>query len=146
MPASIAWVANLASYAPVTLPWPYPVRRVFWANGSAVTGNRSFGIYSADGTRIYDTGAVVGSGASLLQYTDVTDFWLVPGAYYFAYSNAGTTNQAWGLTTATAPMLRAAGVLQQATAQPLPATMTGATVTNAVYPLCGVTRTNTGFA
>lgn len=142
---AFTWVANLAVYVPVLIPWPYTVRRVFWINGSTITSsNADFGIYTAEGTKIYSTGSTAMSGASAPQFVTPTEFTLSPGAYYFAWACNNTTSRAYGSTTA-ANTLRMAGVLQQASAFALPATMTGASVSNAVYPLCGITRTTSGF-
>jgi hypothetical protein len=147
---SITWpVANTAFYMPVVLPWAFPVRRVFWANGSSVTStNMDFGIYTAEGTRLYSTGSTAASGVSAVQYvTPGTDLLLSPGTYYFALADSTTTANRGGMgaTTATVLVLRKLGVLQQATALALPANMTGAAVTNSCLPFCGVTRTTTGF-
>jgi hypothetical protein len=149
-PVSLTWpVANTAFYVPVWLQWPYNVERVFWINGSSVTSaNTDFGIYNSDGTRIYSTGSTAQSGVSALQYTTPSpDFILSPGRYYFALANSsitanrGTTGSLAGSTA----RLRLSGILQEASALPLPATMTPAAVANVCMPLCGVTRTTTGF-
>lgn len=148
--ASITWpVADTAFYVPVWFPWPYPVRRVFWVNGSSVTTtNMDFGIYTASGTRIYSTGSTAAVGASAVQYVTPTEFLLSPGRYYFALADSSITANRGGqgtTTLVTVSQLRRAGVLQEATALPLPATMTGIAVANACFPICGVTRTTTGF-
>jgi hypothetical protein len=149
--ASITWPsANQATYIPMWLPWPYLVNRVFWANGSSVTTvNVDFGIYSAaDGTLIYSTGSVARSGASASQYVTPTAFVLPPGMYYFGHSCSSTTANRGGVgatTAGTVGRLALAGILQQASALPLPATMSPVTVANVILPLCGVTRTASGF-
>lgn len=147
--ASITWpVANTAFYVPVWLPWTYPVRRVFWINGTSVTStNMDFGIYSADGERIYSTGSTAASGTSATQYVDVTDFTLGPGRYYFALADSsGTANRGGqGSTAFTVARVRMSGVLQEASALPLPASMTPSAVANSCTPACGITRTASGF-
>lgn len=146
--ASITWpVANTAFYVPVALPCPYPVKRVFWINGSTASLNMDFGIYTADGTLIYSTGSTAASGTSAPQYVTPTEFLLAPGRYYFGLACSNTTANAGGQgnTSQTVGRLRLAGVLQQATALPLPATMTPAAVANSCLPICGVTRTASGF-
>jgi hypothetical protein len=60
-PAARTWVANLVSYCPIGLARPYPVQRVFWVNGSTIGSNVDFGIYTADGRRIYNTGSTARS-------------------------------------------------------------------------------------
>ena len=149
--SALTWpVANTAFYVPIFLPWFYPVRRVFWVNGSSVTSvSMDFGIYTADGTRLYSTGSTAEAGALAPQYTTPgTSLLLSPGAYYFALSCTSTTagRGGQGSTGATVPRLRLAGLFQQASVATLPATMTGAAVANACVPLCGITRTASGFA
>lgn len=145
--SSQAWRnANEAIYIPFYLPWPYPVNRVFWGNGSVVaSSNWDFGVYTQDGTRIYSTTSTAASGASVLQYVSPTPFILAPGRYYMALVNNGTTNRSWGNAASSAALLRIGGVLQQASALPLPATATFALNTATVYPLFGFTRTASGF-
>ncbi len=143
---SVTWTANTAIYVPVSIPWAYPVNRVFWINGSVVTtSNADFGIYSPGGTRIYSTGSTTQSGASSVQYvTPSSPFILPAGVYYFAWTSSGTTNRAFGLACS-AVNGRQCGLVQQATALPLPATATFATYANIGVPTIGITRTTSGF-
>lgn len=143
-------VANQATYMPVTIPFFYPVNRVFWVNGTSVTStNRAFGIYTQDGTLIYATASTAAVGASVTQYvTPASPFILAPGGYYFAMvSDTTTANRGGAGNTATLTVQQRAlcGILQEGSALPLPATMTPVTVANAYHPLCGITRTITGF-
>ena len=146
--SALTWTANKAIYIPFYLPWEYPVRRVFWANGTSVAStSMDFGIYNADGTKIYSTGSTGASGTSVLQYVTPTEFTLSAGRYYMAYA-CSTSTAARGGTGASALNLarqQLAGILEQATALPLPATMTPVTLVLVVHPLCGFTRTLTGF-
>jgi len=146
---SLTWVANKAIYIPFQIPWPYPVRRVFWGNGSAVTAtNRDFGIYSADGTQIYHTGSTAASGVSVLQYVTPTEFLLAPGRYFMAIASDTSTASRGGAGTSASTniaKMAMAGLLEQSTAFPLPATMTPVTMVLTVFPLCGITQTASGF-
>ena len=136
---------NQARYYPMSLPWPYLVNRVFWANGSSVTGNRCFAIYTRDYKQIYTTGSVAASGGTALQYVTPTPFLLQPGDYYFGFNNSGTTNTVWGKTVS-AESQRYAGILQQAVgATALPDPMVPAAATVASINICGVTWTDSGF-
>src|SRR6185295_9653455 len=139
-PASITWTANQAIYMPVTLPWPYPVNRVFWVNGSVVTtSNCDFGIYSQSGARLYSTTSTAQSGTNVPQFvTPTTPFTLPAGRYYFAWVSDNTTNRGFG-NLSTVAFQAMSGLLTQATALPLPATETFATVTNVGQVLCGIT-------
>lgn len=136
---TLTWVANLAMYMPFELPWDYQVKRVFWCNGATTTSNGDLGVYTLTGQRLMSTGSIARSGADTLQFTTV-DWVIEAGSYYLGVACAGTTTSLRGATVLTAPMLRATGVLQQATALPLPATATFAAATNALYPLAGFTR------
>ncbi len=145
-PGSLALTANQATYIPFSIPWPYPVNRVFWCNGSSTTGNTDFGIYTPGGFRIYSTGSTAGSGTTVPQYvTPGTPFVLPAGQYYFAFSSAGTTNRAIGIIPGTNLNAAMAGFLAQATAFPLPSTATFATAASTARVLCGITRTASGF-
>jgi len=138
--------ANLAYYYPFWLPCQYTVRRVFWGNGSTVTGNKDFGIYTADGTLLYSTGSTGESGASAIQYVTPTAFVLSPGRYYMAVSCSATTNHGWILPGSSLARTALAGGLVQASALPLPATATFATMSgNSGILLCGITQTASGF-
>lgn len=149
--ASQTWpVANTAFYVPFWLPFPYPVKRIFWVNSSSVTSaNIDVGIYTIDGIRLYSTGSIAMASASLPQYvTPSPELYLTPGRYYMGVSCSSITANrgCQGSIAPTVPKLRMAGLLQEASALPLPATMTGVAVANAMYPLCGITRTASGFA
>jgi hypothetical protein len=144
--ASITWVANYACFVPVSIPWDYPVNRVFWVNGSVVGGNANFGIFDRAGKRIYAVGSTVTSGASIPQFTTPgTPFVLPAGEYFFAYAASGTTNVVAGSTSYTVEQLKMAGVLCQASDLALTDPATFATSSSALFPYCGVTRTGTGF-
>jgi hypothetical protein len=145
-PGAIVWTANQAVYMPIAIPWSYPVRRVWWVNGSTVTStNVDFGIYSLGGKKIFSTGSTTQVGASLPQYvTPATPFVLAAGSYYFAWVCDNTTARGWGLAPASAGSL--CGCQSQATALPLPASASFVRYVSASgVELCGVTRTASGF-
>lgn len=137
---------NHARYYPMSLPWDYLVNRVFWCNGSSVSGNRCFAIYTKDYKRVYTTGSVAASGGTAPQYvTPGSPFLLTAGDYYFGFNCSATTNAVWGKTVAADPQ-RFAGILQEnvgATALPNP--MTPATASVASVAICGVTWTPSGW-
>lgn len=140
--AVIAMVANRAIYTPMWLPWHYPVRRVYWVNGTTASSNMDFGIYTADGERLYSTGSTAQSGTSVAQYvTPSSPLLLTPGLYYFALACNGTTSRAFGAGSLTLTLSRTSGILQEDTALPLPAAMTPAAIATGIIPLCGVTLT-----
>ena len=146
---SLTWpTANKAIYMPFAIPFYYPVRRVFWMNGSSVTStNIDFGIYNYDGTKLYSTGSTAASGVSALQFVTPTEFLLAPGKYFFALSDSSiTANRGCsGVTGSTARATRMSGYLEEASALPLPAAMTGVASTFTIIPFCGITLTASGF-
>lgn len=141
-PAILTWVANKAVYVPMSLKAPYVVRRAFWFPGSTITTtNADFGIYAADGTRIYSTGSVAIGTALVPTFTTLATPLVLPaGLYYFAWACNNTASRGYGATV-TAISQRLSGVLAEAAAFPLPATMTPVAQADALYPLVGVTRT-----
>lgn len=146
-PGAFTWTANQAAYIPVSIPWQYPVARVFWVNGSSATGNADFGIYTVSGKRIYSTGSTGQSGATTAQYvTPGTPFILDAGSYLFALAFSGTTSVAYGgLTPPSAIQLAGMGCLSQTSAFALPASATFATFAASGFVVCGITRTASGF-
>jgi hypothetical protein len=147
-PVSANWTSSdHARYYPMSIPFPYPVRRVFWANGSSGSGNRCFAIYTKDYQQIYTTGSVATSGGTALQYvTPSTLFTLQPGDYYFGFNSSTTTNGVWGKAVDAIDQ-RFAGILQQAVgATALPNPMVPAAASVATVNICGVTWTESGFA
>lgn len=146
-PVAFTWVANSAVYIPMSVPWPYPVNRVWWVNGSTIGNNVDFGIYTPSGNKIFSTGSTAQSGTSVPQFvTPGTPFLLDPGNYYFAYACSGTTSTAFGTALSTAGQSAMCGLYSQATALPLPASATFASMGVALaVPLCGITRTPSGF-
>ncbi len=146
--AATTWVSGLACYQPFAIPWPYPVKRVFWFNGSTITStNAELAIYNCDGVELYTTGATAMVGASARQFvTPTVPFVLAPGAYYWGWTCDNTTNRAWAQTITSAATGRMIGLLQQSSASPLPATMTPvawAQTFGGVY--VGMTRYSAGF-
>ena len=106
-----------------------------------------FGIYSSDGTQLWAAGSTAQSGASVLQYVTLgTELLLRPGEYYLALANNGTTNRVTGTALITATLGRLLGLYQQASAFALPASATFAQWNSAVWPVCGLTRTSSGFS
>lgn len=145
IPASTNWTANAAIYIPMFLPFPYVVRRVFHGVGSAASGHSDIGIYTKSGTRLFSIGSFNNAGASSLQHNTVSpEYLLQPGRYWFAYSNDGTTNQVFGVATQSNPG-RMAGLRQESSAFPLPATATFAQYAGIFVPLVGLTNTDSGF-
>lgn len=143
--AGITWVANLAVYIPIIVPTEFLVRRLFVIQGtSASAANQDVGLYSEDGVRLASSGSTAKSG-STIQYTTLgTPLLLTPGRYYLAYANDTNNTLAVRAPTAAAVIQdagRLAGVLEEASAFPLPAAMTPVALAHQFYPYVGMTST-----
>jgi hypothetical protein len=136
--------ANLAILIPLALPFAYTVRRAFWVNAGAVAGNVDCGIYDANFSRVASTGAVAQAGLNTVQYgTLVTT--LQPGSYYLALTLSANTGGFFGSTSMGPVGMGAAGCVQMAAANPLPATITPVIIANNLWSYFGITRTSSGF-
>lgn len=145
-PGVVTWATNTTVYVPLSIPWPYTVRRWWWHNGSTLTNSfASVALYHPSGARIATSGAISLSGASAVQY-DATNLpiRLSPGQYYLGFSLDDTTSRGFGYGVITAVQLRTFGCLQE-TVHPCPASMTAAVPSTAIFELFGITRTPTGF-
>lgn len=133
-------------YIPFAIPWPYPVHRLLWGNGSTAVGEIEVGIYSADGVRLVTSAKTAMSGILQLQYASITPIILAPGRYYFAYDfvSGTVTSRGYGLSVV-ALGGRQAGVAVQAGQTSLPATATFAESALVNLQLIGMTRTASGF-
>lgn len=118
---------------------PQTAYKVQWRNGATINGNIDMGVYDEVGNRLSAIGGVAQTGAGLRQITDITDVLLRPGLYYLAMAVDNIT--ATFLTCAafnSGVNLRMAGVRQQASAYPLPATATFADSTGVLIIRCAL--------
>lgn len=137
--ASGTWVAaNRAIFTPFAVTEQLVVTRMWQENGSAVSGNLDLGIYTASGTRLVSSGSVAQAGVSTVQDVNVADTTLMPGLYYLAQVMDNVTGTVIRYSP-NAAICRAMGVLQAASAYPLPATVTYALVSSAFYSIVGAT-------
>lgn len=147
-PGSSAWVtANQAMFLPLTLPFPYVVRRLFWHIGSTGGGNTDIGLYSVGGTAIFTAGSTAQTVFNGPQYVAPgSPLVLSPGRYFLAMAHSVTSaNHVYGHGGLTAPLARLAGLYQQPSALPLPTTATLAQSAGGILPLMGITRTASGY-
>lgn len=136
-PSSAAFpAANDAIFVPVHIKQATLIKRLFCSNGGTASGNVDVGIYTEDGARIVSSGSTAQAGTTVPQFFDITDFILGPGRYYFAVAMDNGTGTLFRANI-TALRLSAIGMAKMATAFPLPATATLATVTAAFLPLIG---------
>jgi hypothetical protein len=128
-PGSGAWEsADRAVYQVVSIPAPCTVKRVWWANGDTVTGGATVevGIYrnvSSAPTSLVVSGSATQGAASEVQFVDVTDTFLVPGAYWLAIT-ASTTTETTFFRSVVLYAIDASLRQQETAARPLPATAT----------------------
>ena len=134
-PGGAAWpAADSAVFVPFSLERPWTFRRTLHYNSGAASGNQDLGIYTRGGHRIVSTGSFAASGANAAQIGTIAETTLPPGAYYMAMacSNTSSKGAVAGMSIAEARML---GVMEMASAMPLPATATLTAATNAVIPM-----------
>jgi hypothetical protein len=147
-PASGAWPAvSYVVYVPFWIPWPYPINRLWWVNGSAAGGTVDVGIYTTGGRLVVSGGSTAGAGNSAPQFVTVSPTLILPPeSYYFAQVVDNTTANRINRSTALSLIQqRALGIYGQTGTFPLPSSATFATATQVVYPVCGMTLTTTGF-
>jgi hypothetical protein len=121
---SSAWpTANLAIFTPVTIPTQVTAFQIAWYNGTVASGNVDVGVYDAELKLLGNAGSTAQVGTSTIQVVNITDLSLPAGNYYLAMAmdNVTGTIQGGGIG---APLGRASGMAQMATAFPLPSTAT----------------------
>lgn len=137
-PSSGAWpAANDAILVPIYIQQNTNITRLWVVNGAAASGNMDVGIYTADGSLITSSGSTAQSGTNALQFFNIADVVLSPGAYYIACSIDGTGGTVFR-SNLSVVRLQEAGAVKGTSAMPLPATLTFATVTAGLYPLMGI--------
>lgn len=134
--------ANRAYYVPFRLPWAYPIKRIFMVN-SFSNGNIDLGIYGADGSKIFSIGSTAMAGSNAPQYM-AKNILLPSGSYYFGVSGS-STGATWFAVNEGLPRTRLIGMLEEASALPLPARMTPVTPVATSIPFLGFTMTESGF-
>lgn len=143
-PGTANWpTANLAIYTPFRLSSAVRVAQLWWHNGTVVgPPNVDAGIYAfgEDGglRRLVSTGSTAQGSSSVLQVVDVTDIELPPGLYAHALVVSANSSGMFRSAPGT-QLLRAIGVVSQASALPLPATGTAAAATASYLPVHGFT-------
>ncbi len=131
--------ANKAFYIPITITSPITVAYMMTRISTVSSGNVDVGLYSVDGTRILSSGSTGAGTVNVVQSFNVTDTVIGPGVYYLAMAcdNTTATFLAW---IPALQALRGAGVMEQTSAFPLPATATFATLTSNFVPCVGLSQ------
>lgn len=145
--ASAAWSsANRAMYYPIYLVDPCIVTKLWVLNGATASGNIDMGVYlSAAGlptTRLVSIGSTAQTGTNVLQEFDIADTELQGQTLYFiglALDNG--TGTVFAIASVAGP-IRAAGVVQQAAAFPLPSSATPVVAVSTQLADCGISIRN----
>lgn len=143
-PASTTYpAANRALYTPVYFSRPATILKLFVVNGATSNGNVDVAVYSeasggGPGTRLVSAGSTAQGTVSVVQEFDIADLTVGRGVYYLGIASDSATATFFSAATNINGKSSFAGVLQQATAFPLPATATPAVVSNGTIPIIGV--------
>lgn len=135
--ANATWpTANLAIYIPFWLPEAITVRKLGWINGATQGSTNDIGVFNAAGKKLVSGGGTAGSGANVPQTIDVTDTYVPGGRIWVGMSCSNNTATFYRASEATpSGLYRTLGLLQEASAEPLPANMTGVVLAQAYIPL-----------
>jgi hypothetical protein len=128
--------ADRAIFVPFVLHEPMVVQRMAVFNALTATGNVDVGIYTEDGTRLVSAGSTAMSGTVAIQSFSIS-ITLAPGRYYMALAFSSASANIKAATTSLGSTY-ACGILQMASAFPLPATATFAAPTSAYIPAFGI--------
>lgn len=139
--SSGAWPAvSFILYYPFFIRSPKTYVVAFWMNGAAVSGDLDMGLYNADGTtKLFSLGSTAQAGVNAVQQATVSWGPLDPGRYYWAMVADNTTATFHRVGPSTTHM-RCAGVRQQASTFPLPASATFAAPTATFMPAIGLSE------
>lgn len=118
----------------------YLVRKVWWFNGTtATTDSCDVGVYSESGGTLHVSGGSTAiATADVVQEKDCTDTLLLPGRYWCAYVQGGTTATPRGYQPSAA-YLRTMGCAQMAgSGSTLGSTFTPAASVSGTMPIFGI--------
>lgn len=119
---------------------PIVVQRLWWLNGTPLSGNVDMGIYDATFRRLVSTGSVLQAGVSVIQGVAVSLALPPGGPYYFALACDNVTAQ-FARFAALATDLTLMGCATATPAFPLPPVATlGPWVANSYLPYMGLSQ------
>jgi hypothetical protein len=144
--------ANRVYWHPITIPFDYVVNRMAWCNGwqSNATRNINMGVYSSDGTKLFETGVTTFTTPpqNRTYYATLSSPMFLPrGSYYLAFRSSTTTLVwAWSFDSAGIAKNLDGGLLEQTqsgTPTTLPNDMTSAIRQSTEHnaPIVGLLRT-----
>ena len=138
-PASTTWpAANRAIYVPIYLDQPAICNKLFVQTGSTASGNIDIGVYNSAFAKLVSIGATVSGSGGVIQEFDVTDTLLPRGVLYLGISMSSGTGTLLAWSGGNAGIFRAWGILQEASAHPLPSTATPVANTGTFLPIAGI--------
>lgn len=140
--ASSTWAAsNRAILVPFWLTSPFPIRNIFWLNGTAVSGNVDAAVYGLNGNRILSTGSTAQAGTSSMQVVSTTETWLGPGKFFLGLVLDNTTGTIVRGNPG-GPRTKAYGILMNNSSFPFPADIssTWQESITATVPLVGISE------
>jgi hypothetical protein len=137
--------ANAAVYVPFVVNAPMPVVEMGAFNGATAAGNTQLGIYDDQQNLLTASTATAQAGINAWQMLSVTAVTLDPGVYYMAIvsTSASATFSCAYNSEGTVVMGRSMGLLQQASAAPLPNPATFAVASLSRVPLMVVSSVST---
>jgi len=127
-------------YVPLIIRDRVTVSKLWVACGESGAGSLDIGLFTASGVQLASSGSQTKPAGPAEYVHDVTDVVIDRGIYYFAL--VSTTTNSFYQFVLNAPVLTAAGVLQQASTWPLPSSATFAANTRTYSPVGGI-LTNT---
>lgn len=128
--ASAVWpTANLAIFVPFQLYQIATFVKMAVLIGATNGNNIDVGIFDREGNRLVSIGSTAQGSTNAVQTFDITDTTLLPGTYYLATACNGTTGAISRFAPTGAGFCASCGMLQAASAFPLPASVT--------YAACG---------
>jgi len=140
-PSTGAWPsANRAIYIPFVVSEPCTAVKMWWLNGTSVSGNvRAAIIRQPDLALLVQTASTAQSGTSAIQEADITDTLLSAGIYYAGLALDNGTGHILRSLISTTPAYRAAGVAQETLGSlTFPSTITPAALTSGQVPMVGI--------
>lgn len=144
-PSNASWgTANLARAYPFQVWQPIVIKKLWLHTGNTNQATAfDLGIYdsAASPNRLVSTGSTTFGADNLLQAVDTTDTLLLPGRYYMACAvntASATTAGIFRFSVAIVTAAKFLGGFSQASAFPLPSTLTPAVDTGQVVPFMGM--------
>lgn len=138
--ASVAWpAANRALYFPFYFEVPVTVTELFTYNGGTASGNIDIGLYDSQKKLLTAIGSTAQAGTSALQFFNITDTPLLPGAYWLGHVHSNTTGTYIAVNAGIGHQADAYGCGREALGSTaLPATATFATGGSTYIPFIGM--------